>query len=828
MSKRNRVLKFSAWLVSLCVAGVMIAAAGVYLYLSPKLPSVDSLRDIHLQIPLRVFSRDGVMIGEFGEKKRTPVTYAQVPLDFIHAILAAEDDKFLEHHGVDPAGLLRAATELASTGSIRSGGSTITMQVAKNYFLSRERTFSRKFTEILLALRIDSEMSKQEIMELYVNKIYLGNRAYGIGAAANVYYGKGIGELDLPQLAMIAGLPKAPSIYNPLANPERALSRRNWILGRMFKLDFIDATALKQATAAPVTASLHGSVLGLAAPWVAEMARAEMVKRFGADAYTRGYNVVTTIDSTLQQRATDAVLNGLFAYDQRHGYRGPEGQLTAPDTAQDGELPLQEWQASLANMKTIGEQQAAAVIAIAEKSIIALMANGDTVALAWDAGLSDAKAQLSEDSVAKAPQTAADLFAIGDIIRLHQRDGKWRLGQIPQAQAALISLNSEDGAILSMVGGIDFQQSKFNRVIQARRQPGSNFKPFLYAAALDNGFTAASIINDAPVVFEDDRLEATWRPVNSTGRFYGPTRLRKALYLSRNLVSIRLLRSVGINNAINYVTQFGFKPKDLPRDLSLALGTLTISPMELVRAYAVLSNGGFLVTPYLVSEVNDINGELVYSANPALACADCAQRKMQESGDGEQDQSNAITPDESQAAGIDAPTPDEVVLAPRIMDPRIHYLMNSILKDVIRRGTATKAQALGRSDLAGKTGTTNGPTDAWFSGFNREIVTTTWVGFDQNQLLGRREFGGTSALPIWMNYMELALDGMPERDWEQPNGLTMVRIDPTSGLLAQPGQDDALFEIFRSELVPSDYADPATGSLGGTAGGDELLEEDLF
>ena len=585
----------------------------------------------------------------------------------------------------------------------------------------------------------------------------------------------------------------------------------------MFKLDFIDAAALKEAIAAPVTASRHGSKLELNAPWVAEMARSEMVARFGPDAYTKGYNVITTIDSALQAHATEAVLNGLFSYDKRHGYRGPEGQLPLPDPTEQKseELPLEDWQSTLANMQTIGEQHAAVVIATSDKSVSALMANGDTVALGWNAGLSDARPQLSVDSVGKAPQSASKLFAVGDIIRLRQLNGKWQLGQIPQAQAALISLRSEDGSILSLVGGLDFQQSKFNRVTQAKRQPGSNFKPFLYAAALENGFTAASIINDAPVVFEDDRLEATWRPVNSTGRFYGPTRLRKALYLSRNLVSIRLLRSVGVRDTINYVTQFGFKASDLPRDLSLALGTLTISPMELVRAYAALSNGGFLVTPYVISEIQDIDGDVLYTANPAVACADCDLRRRV--------RKSSTKPD-----AVDSPVAGDIVLAPRIMDPRIHYLMNSMLKDVIRKGTATRAQALGRSDLAGKTGTTNGPTDAWFSGFNRDVVTTTWVGFDQNQLLGRREFGGTAALPIWMRFMKQALQGLPQRDWEQPDGLTMVRIDPTSGLLAQPGQDDALFEIFRSELAPTDYADPGTSSLGGSASGDELLEDDLF
>ncbi len=800
MIKSKSLFKYLAWLLAVCAAGAAMVAAGVYLYLSPKLPPVATLKDIQLQIPLRVFSSDGVLIGEFGEKKRTPVTYDQVPANLIHAILAAEDDTFLEHHGVDLKGLLRAAGELASTGSIRSGGSTITMQVAKNYFLSRERTFTRKFTEIMLALQIDQQLSKEEILELYFNKIYLGNRAYGIGAAAQVYYGKSIDQLDLAQLAMIAGLPKAPSSFNPLVNPARALERRNWILSRMNKLGYIDAQELEVAQSAPITASLHSDRLELAAPWVAEMARSHMVRRYGSDAYTNGYRVYTTVDSKLQTRANEAALRGLLAYDKRHGYRGPESRLPTAK-GQDGTLPLEDWQAALADLPIIGDQQAAVVTSVDKKSISVLLANGDTVALAWDAGLADARAKINEDSLGKPPQTAGDLHAVGDVVRIHQAKGKWRLGQVPEAQAALVSLRPQDGAVLAMVGGLDFEKSKFNRVIQAKRQPGSSFKPFLYAAALENGFTAASIINDAPVVFEDDRLEATWRPVNASGRFYGPTRLRKALYLSRNLVSIRLLRSIGVQPAVDYVTRFGFKSSDLPKDLSLALGTLTVSPMELVRAYAVLANGGYLVKPYVVAEIQDIDGNILVTARPAVACSDCAQPR--EPGDG------------------------EIVPAKRVMEPRTHYLMNSMLGDVIKRGTATKARALGRGDIAGKTGTTNGPTDAWFSGYNRDIVTTVWLGFDQNEHLGRREYGGTAALPIWMDFMGFALEGKPERSWEQPNGMTMVRIDPVSGLLARPGQQDAIFEIFRSELAPTEYAETGYGGTG-ASGGEELLEEDLF
>jgi penicillin-binding protein 1A len=837
MNKTRQLLKWLFWLTCAGGCAAIVCAAGIYLYLSPKLPSVDSLRDTQLQIPLRVYTTDGLLMGEFGEKRRTPVNAEDMPQDLINAILAAEDDTFLSHHGVDIKGLLRAAGELASTGSIQSGGSTITMQVAKNYFLTRARTFERKFTEILLALHIERELSKPEILELYLNKIFLGNRAYGIGAAAQAYYGKTIDELDLAQLAMMAGLPQAPSVNNPLANPERARGRRDWILSRMLRLGYIDQAEYQQAIVAPVTAKHHSTAMDVSAPWVAEMARAQLYERFGAAAYTEGYRVTTTVQSHLQNAANQAVMTGLDAYDDRHGYRKPEGKLAITDSEQG--IPREEWQKSLASKPRLSGREAVAVIAVQERSITVLRGNGDEIVLQWDDGLSTIKPYLSVNAVDKSPSSAAKIFAVGDIVRMQAQDGGWRLRQVPDVQAAFISLNPGDGAILAMVGGANFQQSKFNRVIQARRQPGSAFKPFLYASALNHGFTPASIINDAPVVFDDDRLEETWRPVNSSGRFYGPTRLRKALYLSRNLVSIRLLRAVGINNTIDYVKQFGFQESDLPRDLSLALGTLTISPLELISAYAILANGGFAVQPYLVSEIVDANGATVHLANNAVACPDCASAPSEEENNALVDTGEAQSP-----AALTEPAADNrestvaipghalggdqpINYAPKVMDERVHYLIDSMLKDVVKRGTATRANALGRNDLAGKTGTTNGPTDAWFSGYNRDIVTTVWFGFDQNQPLGRREFGGSAALPVWMDFMRVALEGKPNNNWEQPDGFTMVRIDPTTGLLARPGQGNAIFEIFRSENTPEDYAHPEQGRSGSNSPGG-LIEEGLF
>ena len=833
MSIRNRALKFIAWSAVFGAASIIAVAAGIYLYLSPSLPSVDALRDVQLQIPLRVFAADGVLIGEFGEKKRDPVTYGEVPPDLINAILAAEDDRFLQHHGVDLTGLLRAAGELVSTGSIQSGGSTITMQVAKNYFLSTDRTFTRKFTEILLALRIERELSKEEILELYVNKIYLGNRAYGVGAAAQIYYGRPIGELNLAQLAMIAGLPKAPSSFNPLANPSRALARRNWILGRMLALGKIPRERYDEARSQPVTASYHGTVPGFDAPWAAEMVRTEMFERYGEEAYTSGFNVITTIYSKLQASADSAVLAGLTNYDDRHGYRKLEARLDLAG-APAGSPPLDDWRRSLSTTPAIAGREAAAVVAVADKQLTALRGNGETVVLGWKDGLGSIKPYLSVDSVGPTPASAKAVFTVGDVIRIMPAKSGWRLAQVPQAEAALVSLNPQDGAILAIVGGLDFAQSKFNRATQAKRQPGSAFKPFLYAAALEHGFTTASIINDAPVVFEDKRMEATWRPVNSSGRFYGPTRLRKALYLSRNLVSIRLLRSVGIKNTIDYVKQFGFQEADLPRDLSLALGTLTISPMELVTAYAMLANGGYRVSPYLIKEIRDAQGDPIYFAQTRVACRQCEDDPLATGSQPAADADDAaITadapaapPTEDAAQRLQAPT---ALPAEPVMDERVNYLITSMLKDVVTRGTATRAGALKRPDLGGKTGTTNGPTDAWFSGYTRSVVTTTWLGFDQNEFLGRREFGGSAALPIWIDYMKPALADQPIDDWPQPDGIATVRIDPETGLLAQPQQSDAILEIFRVENVPTEYAHPAGGGArSGSGRREDAVEEDLF
>ncbi len=852
----------------------MALFAGITLYLSPKLPEVETLRQVKLQTPLRVYSDDGLLIGEFGEKRRNPITIEQVPQAFIDAILAAEDDRFYSHPGVDIKGLLRAASQLLQSGKIQTGGSTITMQVARNFFLTREQVFSRKFNEILLALQIEGKLTKDEILELYTNKIYLGNRAYGIEAAARVYYGKSIEELSLAQLAMIAGLPKAPSTFNPIINPKRALIRRNWILGRMLHLERINVEQHNEAVKEPVTAAYHGSRLDLYAPYIAEMARKEAVDQLGPSAYTDGFRIYTTVNAKLQDRAQQAVIDGLITYDKRHGYRGPEATLAfdkidsinGGDKGEEGvirplapqELPLEQWQSALKNYKTIGGLMAAVVTQVNPDSIDLLASDGTLANIPWENGLSSARAYITENSRGPSPNRAADILSVGDVIRVIHKENGWHLTQTPAAQAALVALNPKNGAVKALVGGFDFNQSNFNRATQAERQPGSNFKPFVYTAALENGMTPASMINDAPIVFDDASLEGTWRPENSSGKFFGPTRLRQALYKSRNLVSIRILRSMGPNQAIKGMSRYGLDEDSLPHDLSLALGSYALTPLQVATGYTVFANGGFKIEPYLIDRIENVDGEIITQTLPATACKACeleeraAALALPQAADASATDSDFAALESAMAAElaeqtihsaspdstadenlVELPAPEseepELPRAPRVMSEQVAYLIDDILRDVIQKGTGRKAKTLGRSDLAGKTGTTNGPKDAWFSGYNEHIVATTWLGFDQNYALGRREYGGTSALPIWIDFMETALDGVPEQPRTLPDGLTSVRIDPTTGKRARADQDNAIFEIFRQENVPDFATDeaPILDSKSSTQA-EETLPEELF
>ncbi|WP_369960177.1 penicillin-binding protein 1A [Pseudomonas benzenivorans] len=805
-----RLLKFFCWSCVAVFCGLLLSLSGAFLYLSPNLPSVESLRSIQLQIPLRVYSSDAKLIAEFGEMRRSPVAFADIPADFTNALLAAEDDNFANHYGVDVTSLMRAATQILKSGQIQSGGSTITMQVAKNFFLTSERSFSRKINEILLALQIERELSKNEILELYVNKIYLGNRAYGIEAAAQVYYGKSIRDLSLAQMAMIAGLPKAPSRFNPLVNPARAKERRDWILGRMLLLGRIDQQRYAAALAEPIDASYHVPTPEIVAPYVAEMVRAEMVGRFGSDAYTEGFNVTTTVPSDLQDAANRAVREGLIAYDQRHGYRGPESRLPG--------MTMDTWRRELTKQSSLGGLEPAIVTQVETSGILVLTRSGKEEAVAWDS-MKWARPFLSTNSLGPRPKQPADVAQIGDLIRVQrQADGSLSFVQLPAAQSALVSLDPRNGAIRALVGGFSFEQSNYNRAAQAKRQPGSSFKPFIYSAALDSGYTAASLVNDAPIVFVDDYLDQVWRPKNDNNTFLGPIRLREALYKSRNLVSIRLLQAIGIEYTLDYVSRFGFDKQDLPRNLSLALGTANLTPLEVASGWTSFANGGYKIQPYLIERIEDRQGQLLFAATPAsVPNTTPAQESTAEDG-------------LLATAQVARPTLPEPVVAERIIDERTAYIMTSMLQDVIKRGTGRRAMALGRSDLAGKTGTTNESKDSWFSGYNADYVTTVWAGFDQPESLGRHEYGGTVALPIWMSYMGAALKDKPSHPPLEPSGLLTLRIDPHSGRTALPGTPDAYFELFKSEDSPPPMSelDPSLGIPGSPLPADEVAPLDLF
>ncbi|NIM28907.1 MAG: PBP1A family penicillin-binding protein [Gammaproteobacteria bacterium] len=786
MFRLSSVLRVLGVLV--LVTGLLgcIGAAGLYWYLAPKLPPIESLKDVQLQEPLRVYSRDGRLIAEFGEQRRTPLEFEQVPPLMVKAVLAAEDERFYQHPGVDWQGLTRAVLHLVRTGEKGPGGSTITMQVARNFFLGREKTYVRKINEILLSLKIEKELGKDDILELYLNKIFLGHRAYGVEAAAQVYYGARLEELSIAQVAMIAGLPKAPSRFNPIVNPDRARARRDYVLGRMRELEAISEEEYLLALATPVTARLHGLSVEVEAPYVAEMVRVFVEDRLGDDAYTAGYRVITTIDSRLQEAANQALRKNLLAYDQRHGFRGAE--LRVDLDATDVSL-----ESVLADIPATAGLLPAVVVEVGEKTVTAYAKIFGEIQIPWN-GLEWARAYIDENTLGPELESAGDLLERGDVVRVQLEENGWRLVQVPAVEGALVALSPENGALLALTGGFDFYRSKFNRAVQAERQPGSSFKPFIYSAALDSGFTPASVINDAPVVFDDPGLEAVWRPENYSGKFFGPTRLRVALFKSRNLVSIRLLRAIGINYAVEYLKRFGLDVSRVPHDLSLALGSGSVTPLEMASGYAVLANGGFRVTPFFVDRIEAADGSLWHAADPLQVCRDCDE--------GKDTALDGVVDSDLDEVVLAEDGLDEEPYAPRALSAQNAWLMNSMMRDVIKRGTGRRALRLKRADLAGKTGTTNDQQDAWFSGFNQKLVTTTWVGFDQLGPLGRRETGAGAALPMWIDFMRVALDGVPEETLAQPDGLVTVRIDPESGLRAGASQPGAVFETFRADNVP--------------------------
>lgn len=738
--------------MSLLLLALVIVGYSLYRYIEPQLPDLQILSEMGPQLPMNVYSKDGLLIAQYGEKRRYPVSLADVPKSITQAFLAAEDNRFFDHPGVDYQGMGRAVFNFLKTGEKRQGGSTITMQVARNFFLSSEKTFFRKIKEILLAVRIESKLPKEQILELYLNKIYFGQHAYGISAAAQVYYGKTINELDLSEIATLAGLPKAPSTFNPIVNPERATTRRDYVLKRMLKLGYINQPQYENALAQPVTAYLRNRPIEFDAPYIAEMVRNEMYRQFGEDAYLNGYNVYTTLDSRPQLRIEKALRLGLHDYDERHGYRGTKDHIDPKIMETPARLDEQ-----LQAFGPIGETIAGIVITATDRDADVYIGGGRHVNLDYS-GVRWARKYINENARGPVPRGVKYVIKPGDVIRLRRRNGHWMLSQIPEAEGSLVSMDAKDGALIALAAGYDFNLSKFNRAIQAQRQPGSGFKPILYAAAFQEGYTPSSVVLDAPISYTDPVEGGTWRPQNYSHRYYGPTRLRVALAKSRNLVSVRLLKAIGLPKAIATAEEFGFEPSELPNALPLALGAGSATPLRMAQAYSVFANGGFRVEPYFIDRIETDKGKVVFEASPQTACLECSEV-------GERPQN----------------------LAYRVLTPQIHYMMNSMLLDVVRAGTANKAKSLGRSDIAGKTGTTNDYRDAWFNGYVPGLVTVAWIGFDSSKSLGIGETGGEAAVPLWLRYMREALQDVPVNQFTQPGGLSASRLEPLGSYRGEEG-----------------------------------------
>lgn len=756
---------------SFLVGVILIAFAAVVVY--PTLPSLEVLTDYQPKIPLRVFSAEGSLLGEFGEERRAFVAVTNVPKPMIHAILAAEDERFYHHRGVDYIGVGRAALSNFVSGGVRQGASTITMQVARNFFLTKERTLTRKFNEMLLAFKIEASLTKDEILQLYINQIYLGQRAYGFAAASQIYFGKPLEKLSLAEYAMLAGLPKAPSAYNPIANPKRAQLRQQYVLRRMRELAMITDRQFAEAENQPIVVKRGANDFGVRAEHFAEMVRQAVYERYKDETYTRGIRIYTTLSVRHQEAAYQALRRGVQEYDRRHGYRGPEGHADLPATVNDEVL-----EEALQDVVDNDDLLAAVVTEAGPKRVKAYRRGGETVEIGED-GLRFA-ARMLGDKV-----NANQRIRRGAIIRVQKGEkGHWQIVQLPAVESALVSVDPRDGAIRALIGGFDFNRNQYNHVTQALRQPGSSFKPFIYSAALEKGFTAATIVNDAPLTFSSAQTGSEpWEPKNYDGKFEGPMRLRTALVKSKNLVSVRILQAISPQYAQDYISRFGFDPKMHPPYLTMALGAGNVTPMQMAQAYSVFANGGYRIPPYFIERVEDNRGNVLLQAKP------------QRAGDG----------------------------ADRVIDPRNAFIMHSIMRDVVRMGTAARAMKLGRGDLAGKTGTTNDFIDAWFCGFNPTLVGVAWIGFDQPQTLGRNETGGSAALPIWMSYMGTVLKGVPELPFTPPPGVVAVRVSPETGMRVGDGEG-GVADYFYQEFVPPEGS-PSLAPGGGERPAEEVRNQ---
>ena len=749
----------------------IVAITGIYFYYSPQIPSVSELKNTQLNLPLRVYSKDDQLIAEFGQHRRRPVKYDQVPDNLRNAFISIEDSRFYKHKGVDFKGIARAIVSAAKSGRVSQGASTITMQVARNFYLTNERTVDRKLREALLALKIEDELNKEEILELYLNKIFLGKRSYGVGSAAEIYYGKKVEELTLAQSAMIAGLPKAPSKYNPVRNPKRAKQRRDYILKRMFELNYIDEADYQTALSETLTAKIHNVENETYAPYMAEMARTDAIRRYGEEnIYKLGLKIYTTLDSAEQNNAIQTLRKNLLSYTKRHGYRGAEDkvELSSFKTTKEKQDKLKKYKvfAKLYPALVINSEKKEATLEVYKESKPIKITLKQ---MSW------ARKYINENRRGKKPKSVNSVLAAGDVVRVTKDEkGIWNLIQLPKVTGALVSMDPKNGAINAIAGGFDFTYSKFNRAIQAKRQPGSSFKPFIYAAALAKGFSPATTVEDEPLELKN----STWDPQNYGHDFGGPTRLRVALAKSKNLVSIRLLQQIGLGYAIDYAKRFGFKKRTLPQDLTLSLGTGSATPLEMATAYSSFANGGFKVESHYIRKIIDRTNTTIFEANPYTACENCAGNTS--------NNSQTINP------------------AKRIMKPTVHYQITSMLQSVAQSGTGARSNRLGRKDLAGKTGTTDDQKDAWFCGFSPTKVTTVWVGFDRIAPLGKRETAAGAALPIWIDFMKTALKGEKDNGWKAPRGLINVQLDTETGMPPNEFTMETIYEALTPDQIPTE------------------------
>ncbi|WP_233970914.1 peptidoglycan glycosyltransferase/peptidoglycan DD-transpeptidase MrcA [Pectobacterium versatile] len=832
-------MKFVKYLFILAVSCILLGAAsiyGLYRYIEPQLPDVTALKDVRLQTPMQVYSADGELIAQFGEKRRIPLKLDQIPPELVHAFIATEDSRFYDHHGVDPVGIIRAASIALTSGHASQGASTITQQLARNFFLSPERTLIRKIKEVFLAIRIEQLLTKDEILELYLNKIYLGYRAYGVGASAQVYFGRPVDQLTLSEMAMIAGLPKAPSTFNPLYSYDRAVARRNVVLARMKDENYITQSQYDAARNEKLVANYHAPDISFSAPYVAEMARQEMVKRYGEDAYNDGYKVYTTVTKKLQTAAQDALRNNILAYDMRHGYRGPSKVLWKVG---EGVWDQAKMIAALKALPVYGPLSPAIITSTTADNAIAILSDGSNIALPM-AGMRWARAYRSDTQQGPTPKRVTDVVQAGQQVWVRKVNDDWWLAQVPDVNSAIVSLNPKNGAIEALVGGFDFNQSKFNRATQALRQIGSNIKPFLYTAAMDKGLTLATILNDVPITRWDAGAGSDWRPKNSPATYDGPIRLRQGLGQSKNVVMVRAMRAMGVDYAADYLQRFGFPAQNIVHTESLALGAASFTPLQVVRGYAVMANGGYLVDPYLISKIESEAGGTVFTATPKVVCDTCNLPLVY----GETPRSPVLattnvedvaTSNEAPPLGLPQPELEPVTpeaaqqnaaqpYAPHVINTPLAFLIKDALNSNVFgepgwMGTGWRAgRELKRRDIGGKTGTTNSSKDAWFSGYGPNLVTSVWIGFDdhrrdlgassasgviKDQISGY-EGGAKSAQPAWDDFMKAALDGVPEQPLTPPSGIVSVVIDRSSGKLSNGG-GNSRSEYFIDGTQPKEY-----------------------